>query len=586
MDGRSGGSGEGNGGNGIHRSKLSLMDGDCVDGGGGDIARSKPSPIDGGDGDGDNNNGDGVVRSELSPMFGGCGDGDGDGDGGDGGGDEIHGKRKGSPSIFGNNDRVDIISTLPDDILHVILLYLPSTTVAAQIGILSKSWLRLWTCLPHIWFPLSTDLARVAAAITANVAPVLHGIVVVTDDVDAEATQGVFFRAARRVSGNFIFNNNRGFGEQAAAGANDVVQNGDDAATVGFPCFEMAVTIYLQVRSLWLALPQDGVFAELTSLNLEHVQFRGGCELGDIVSSTRCPKLRTLYVHCATGLLTLTVRSESLTSVDLEHVFDLQQLTIEAAMLTTLSVVCCFVHRQPVVNISVPGLQQLTWRDAYDPSSVSFGRTSQLMVLSTCVVLVQGLFMDYGVLNSVKILESFKSVYHLDLALTYHQTLPYFENLMEWIRVLPDVKILTLSTMADGHAFASCVFHLLKMCTRICGLDLTLFGDLQVKTACPPVGCICSQNWQTEEIQLRFLQDIRVNNLRGEEIEFVFLTRLLGSAPSLQRIALSFNASIPDDQKPFQKFLALSSLKNYKEIYRNVDQNRVVYGPVDREITG
>ncbi|KAG8080839.1 hypothetical protein GUJ93_ZPchr0007g5170 [Zizania palustris] len=583
MDGGGGdGGGEGDGINGIRISKLSLMDGSCVDGGGGDGgARSQSSLIDGGDNDGDNNNGGGVVGSELFPIFGDCDGGDGDG------GCEIPTKRNGSPSIFGNNERVDIISTLPDDILHVILQYLSSTTVAAKIGFLSKSWFRLWSCLPHIWFPLSTDLARVAAAITANVAPVLHGVVIVTEDVDAEAIEGVFSLAARRVYGNFIFNNNRGFGDRALAGPNEVVQNGDDAATVWFPCFEMAVTIYLQVRSLWLALPQDGVFAGLTNLNLEHVQFRGGCELGDMVSSTRCPKLRTLYVHCATGLVTLTVRSESLTSVDLEHVFDLQEVTIEAAMLTTLSVVCCFVQRQPEVNISAPRLHQLTWKDVYDPTTIRLSSTSQLMVLSTCVVLVQGLVMDYGVLNSVKILESFKSIYHLDLALTYHQILPYFENLMEWIKCLPDAKILTLSIMADGHAFASCVFHLLKFCARICRLDLTLFGDLQVKTACP-VGCICSPNWQTEEIQLRLLQDIKVNNLRGEEIEFVFLTRLLGSAPSLQQIELSFNASIPDGQRPFQKFLALSSLKNYKEIYRNVDQNRVVYAPVavNREITG
>ncbi|GJN11453.1 hypothetical protein PR202_ga29648 [Eleusine coracana subsp. coracana] len=44
----------------------------------------------------------------------------------------------------------DHISGLPDDLLHLILLRLGSTRVAARTSVLSRRWRRVWTHLPRL----------------------------------------------------------------------------------------------------------------------------------------------------------------------------------------------------------------------------------------------------------------------------------------------------------------------------------------------------------------------------------------------------------------------------------------------------
>jgi hypothetical protein len=128
--------------------------------------------------------------------------------------------------------------------------------------------------------------------------------------------------------------------------------------------------------------------------------------LGDVVSSPRCPVLRTLAVrharrvgifaiqsdslleidlkHLQLGVGILTIHSESLKQLRLANFQPLKQLNVVASALVLLSVTACFISRrlQSVANISDPNLESLTWSDVYHPSSTQFGNIDNLKWLA------------------------------------------------------------------------------------------------------------------------------------------------------------------------------------------------------------
>ena len=173
--------------------------------------------------------------------------------------------------------------------------------------------------------------------------------------------------AARRVSGDLTLFS-RGpvkdeEEEQAAQGG-----------AFEFPCFEKATSIGLHLSFQGLAVPPTGVFTRLTELHLSQVWFHGPGELGDAVSSLRCPCLQRLTVDNARGLGDLSIHSES--------------LLVVAPTLKELTVALCFLKSRPVANISAPQLANLDWTDEYDLSSVHLGKIEHLRCLGTSFYLV------------------------------------------------------------------------------------------------------------------------------------------------------------------------------------------------------
>uniref|UniRef100_A0A0E0LJ44 Uncharacterized protein n=1 Tax=Oryza punctata TaxID=4537 RepID=A0A0E0LJ44_ORYPU len=145
-----------------------------------------------------------------------------------------------------------------------------------------------------------------------------------------------------------------------------------------------------------------GVFAKLTKLCLDFIRFRGDCEIGDVVSSKRCPMLRDLRIYNCEGLSNLTILSDSLTSVDLNYLSELEQLNIEAPMLKT---VCGrLLHGQPTsgqyLSSRAGGLNMV---GCIDPISVHFGRVSQLVMLSIYVILLDKQLIDRPIFNTVQL---------------------------------------------------------------------------------------------------------------------------------------------------------------------------------------
>jgi hypothetical protein len=198
------------------------------------------------------------------------------------------------PSTGGSDE--DRLTSLPDDLLRLILRGLPSTADAAQTSLLSRRWVCLWAGIPEIWFRGPVVPGRVHAALAAYAAhagPPILALSIVTDaPVDEEAV-----------------------------------------GIIELPCLENATKIQMRLGCLGLAPPDSGVFARLETLLLNNVRFHGERELSEAVSSPRCPSLRRLTVRGARGLRNLLIRSESLVALMLAHPRGLRRLMVVAPVL-------------------------------------------------------------------------------------------------------------------------------------------------------------------------------------------------------------------------------------------------------------
>jgi hypothetical protein len=194
-----------------------------------------------------------------------------------------------------------------------------------------------------------------------------------------------------------------------------------------FPCFEKATSIKLSGFQ-GLAVPPTGVFTRLTGLYLSRVMFHGSGELGDAVSSLRCPCLQRLTINDARGLRDLTIHSKSLLLMVLKDLHALSQLTVVAPELRELTVELCFRKSPPVANISAPQLTDLDWTDKYDPSSVHFGKMEHLRWLVTDYYLVYGpetILRNHSCLSLLQHFEGI-SIESLSLALLCLQVSSHF----------------------------------------------------------------------------------------------------------------------------------------------------------------
>ncbi|KAL6647321.1 hypothetical protein ACP70R_014758 [Stipagrostis hirtigluma subsp. patula] len=207
-----------------------------------------------------------------------------------------------------------------------------------------------------------------------------------------------------------------------------------DLAHASLPCFE-----------------KQGVFKNLTGLMLEHVRFLSPCDLGDALSSARCPSLQKLIVEGAQGLSNLSIRSESLIMIELRDLNRLQELTIVAPMLRDLTVSYCFFPRKPVAHISAPALEMLRWH----------GMMGTIRAQSTSAGWLT--YRDWA----------HSTFWRMNcLSMVNRQ---YF---MEAITLLPNTEILQLGLSTRGHTFGHCVFHLLRISTGIRKLKLFFYRDI------------------------------------------------------------------------------------------------------------
>ncbi|XP_047045351.1 putative F-box/FBD/LRR-repeat protein At4g03220 [Lolium rigidum] len=448
-------------------------------------------------------------------------------------------------SAAGGSDSEDRLSALPDDVLMHTLLKLLDVAVAARTSVLSSRWRRLWRLLPELNFPFPSDPQHIRLALTAHEAPALHRLSVDFIDATAESVAAWLPMAARRLSGDLLLIN--------TAPHNETEDEAAEGGALELPCFESATSIHLELGYLGLAVPPLGEFAGLTDLFLAFIKLHGPCELGEAVSSLRCPSLQRLTVCDAWGMANFNIHSESLKQLKLIDLHQLQQLTVMTPALVHLCVSSCFSssHNQPVANISAPKLVSLDWGDHYDPRFTQLGKMENLECLSPYPFLVFGRDESAHELNSscVSLLQRFELIRSLSLTLIYvPQDIPNKQYLMEDIKRLPDLTHLTLYINPQGHSFGASVFHLLRMCTGVRNLVLKFYSTPhhpEAETLCPS-GCVCHQppNWKTEQLVLNRLQEVEIWNLRATEREAALVKRLFEWETVLQKMTVTFHWSV------------------------------------------
>ncbi|TVU08973.1 hypothetical protein EJB05_42402, partial [Eragrostis curvula] len=516
------------------------------------------------------------------------------------------GAAKCSKHSSGDDDFVgeDRLSALPDDVLILILLHL-DTKNAVRTSILSRRWRHMWTLLPELKFRFNVapEPYRFRDALATGDVP-LHNLFVKYKDDSPESFTVWLPAAARRVSGNLTLHNSAI--RRNANGKEVAVQGG----VIELHCFEKATVIVLHLGLLRLAMPPAGVFARLTHLTLNGIQFHGPCNLRDAISSQRCPCLKRLGISNTRGLDSLTVDCKSLLELSLNELVGLRLLTIVAPALTELTVALCFVRALPseqVANISAPQLQLLEWEDLYDQRFIQLGNMALLRRLSGLKLFVYG-HHDFGLNRAcLGLLKRFKAIESLMITLLYDPEIGGYQYLMDDMTVLPNFNFLDLVVIAYGHAFGASSFHVLRMCTSIRRMVLTFSAPRNFKvniyflicclcqapipcsSACLS-GCICDQspNWKTEELLLNCLQELEIKEFRGSEHEFAFIKRLFGWATALKQVTVNFSHRITGSESKIKEFFHMFQsfsrsgiymkfcfYKNFREVSFNSQDDRV-----------
>ncbi|KAF8700076.1 hypothetical protein HU200_034437 [Digitaria exilis] len=182
----------------------------------------------------------------------------------------------------------DYMSSLPDELLHSILLRLGSVRAAASTSVLSRRWRHVWAHLPELAFVNNTGhdhdapplLDTVDAALASYADPTLEALVVVLSTAYADGLGGAIV-TARRVGPWLRFAAERVAGELVVSeppAPPRMPPSTYAPAVLELPTCPRAKTIALRLDTTWRLPPTQtaGVFPALTSLTILMGAMAGG----------------------------------------------------------------------------------------------------------------------------------------------------------------------------------------------------------------------------------------------------------------------------------------------------------------------
>ncbi|KAF8692218.1 hypothetical protein HU200_039821 [Digitaria exilis] len=427
----------------------------------------------------------------------------------------------------------DLISGLPDELLHGILVGLRCARAAARTSVLSRRWHRVWAHLPelHLDEPAVSSPDPVDGALAGYLAPSLDRLSISLPYHHAlagRATPWLRF-AVERVAGELrIHVPGPRFRLMEA-----VVPMGAEAAEIELlpACGSRARRVTLFLRVEWhLRLRPAKPFSALTALTIRGASVEGG-ELSNLVS-TQCPRLSCLDLFATlVAASNVTIRSDSLHSLELFDVLNTQRLELVAPRLEKM-VVSYLIQ----AHISAPKLTQLVWRGTgYDPD---VGRRLGLL--------------EVGDLVSASLMQRFDEVDVLKLGFCIPQGMAGYQRFLDATKRLPKCKTLSISLSWNDHGLAPVVLHLLRSCNGTRKLQLNYYND-SLRTCPPSCPCRLDESHKIDDINLNSLNKIEIDSYEDFHDGLEFVELMFRCNAKVQKLVINYKASSTPGTKVCEK---------------------------------
>ncbi|CAD6228168.1 unnamed protein product [Miscanthus lutarioriparius] len=331
----------------------------------------------------------------------------------------------------------DRLSSLPDELLHVILLRLGSTCAAARTSVLSRRWRHLWADVPEIVLVRGPDAPPdsfhdvVDATLDAHAASTLERLLICVSDASESITSGraaPWLRiAAERVAGALLLLVPPRLSSLPPVAVQELE----------LPACVRAKTITFKLQDIWLLrpAPAGGVFTALTALTILYGRMEGS-ELTALVS-TRCPCLKDVRLRLTlVDASDVSIRYDTLRSLW----FCVNSPLIEVVA-PTLEKLCVYYAFK--AHFSVPMLSELVWIGDYANDShqfVNVSRSLQLLHIRR----------DQR-WAPTSLLEKFSQVDELNLIICIPRVRWYQQNLLKTNRISYDPVLYFTLFLLMGH---------------------------------------------------------------------------------------------------------------------------------------
>ncbi|CAN6168375.1 unnamed protein product [Urochloa humidicola] len=410
----------------------------------------------------------------------------------------------------------DRISSLPDHLLHTILLRLRDVAAAARTSALSRRWRRVWLHLPELCFPFrcaaGTRLVqreqqpRVNAALAAHAAPTVTLLDIVLPYWDPAPLRHppdpdrddplLRFLASRRVAGELRL--------ELRDGYHDFVLPTCGRVT--------AISFIFMVPKLRFQPPPPlpggggGAFAALASLRISNARVHGR-ELEDALRS-RCPRLKELFLRQIRlmndrdyPVQVLSIHSDSLERLEME---------MYANFVAPIQVVAprlkVFVSKMisGEARIVAPRLLELRWHGPYDPTRHDLREARRHL---------QRLEIDKNT-PAAKLIRQFYAVHELRLTIQVWKGLQEYDQYLELINRLPKCEVLVVGFAVTQHNIKPLMLEFLN---KSAGVKKIVFHSLvyrKDKCQCKSWECQCDGLKQSHKID-----DTALSSLERVEIK-------------------------------------------------------------------
>ncbi|CAN6342631.1 unnamed protein product [Urochloa humidicola] len=448
----------------------------------------------------------------------------------------------------------DLLSGLPDEILHLILLRLPSIAEAARTSVLSHRWRCIWTYMPELVLfgssapppaaSIDADLVSIDAVLRSSSAPSLQTLKIDISnigqcDVPAHRVASWLRFASERLAGKLHVDlpwpSDSHLPRLRLDHLGRLVR--EEEEELALPLCERATEMEMDLgMNFFLRPPPVGSFAALTCLTIRCAKMDGG-ELGRIVSSAQCPRLRKLRL-CAIELVTAYDVTICLGSLECLNYSASKTVKLEV---TAPMLVEIFVSEPKEAYIVAPKLEKVEWKGkCYDPGRHKFAVTPRH--LRSLSITYSSWFSS--LISSTGLTQRFDAVNELMVSLALPKGIEGYVNFLTDMDKLPVCETLIIFLLKNAHAPAPIMLNLLRRCS--CMKKLKLYFDWRIPSETAPCtmsGCRCllPESYVMDGCTFDALEEIELSFFTGstEEEEFVKLLLSRCNMGTLKRVDLT-----------------------------------------------